>query len=274
MLGVQTLNDNLTLLLVRNFNSFIGFDLDDRTRIPPNPPIPINGDGSYDSFGDGVFDFSPWQGGFAGLHDSIMLRNYALTVPASTSPTYPYDGWTYGLPNLTAAFFPDPSSLFYNLKTIARFRGETEPNQPTAWYGGDLTGSASGKSGTAEDYVTSAMNPARPPLPAGFLGRVTPGQPNLVRDASADPDGDGLANLLEQAIDSDPQSAASVGPLPAPINVTEAGQSYLGIRYSRIGGGARRFPTPPRPIPTSQKRPAISASGSPTPAQTPEPSFL
>lgn len=137
---------------------------------------------------------------------------------------------------MTNTFFPAPSSLFYNLKTIARFRGETEPNQTTAWYGGDLTGGASGASGTAEDYANSAMNPARPPLPMGFRGRVTPGQPNLMRDSSSDSDHDGLTNLMEQAIHSDPLSASSSGPLPAPLIITEAGQSYLNLYPHRRPG--------------------------------------
>ena len=63
VLGVQTLNDNLTLMLVRNFTRYIDFDLDDRSPIPPADPLilPNNSDGSYDSLGDGFFDFFPWH---------------------------------------------------------------------------------------------------------------------------------------------------------------------------------------------------------------------
>lgn len=99
MLGVQTLNDNLTLLLVGNFQKYIDFDLDDRSPIPPDPVIPPNSDGTYDSEGDGIFDSLPW----GGVHDSLMLRNYVATIPAPANPVapYPFDGWTYDLPDMT-----------------------------------------------------------------------------------------------------------------------------------------------------------------------------
>ncbi|MDB6072325.1 MAG: hypothetical protein JWL81_3496, partial [Verrucomicrobiales bacterium] len=236
IIGGDSDNLNLTLLLVRNFNSYIGFDLDDITPTLPNPPVPANTDGTYDTPGDGVFDNFPWQGGSAGIHDNIMLRSYAPTIPPPTNPVapYPYDGWTYGLANITGVFFPTPATLFYHVESIARFRGENAPNDPNVWYGGDLSGGTSGNSGTAEDYITSAQDPTHPPRPAGFWGRVTPGAPNLIRDSSADPDGDGLKNLVEQALNTDPASNASAGPLPSPTIVTDGGLNYLGFTYPRL----------------------------------------
>jgi hypothetical protein len=246
VLAGESDNQNLTLLLVRNFTRYIDYDLDDRTPILPSPPIPPNTDGSYDSPGDGVFDSYPWQGGAGGIHDSIMLRSYVPTVPAPFNPIapYPWNGWVYGLPNLSSTFFPAPASLFYHVETIARFRGETTANDPNAWYGGDLTGGVSGNSGTAEDYITSTQDPTHPPRPAGFWGRVTPGQPNLIRDFSADPDGDGVPNLIEQAINTNPASGASAGPLPAPTTITNGGQTYLGLSYPRIRTGVLPLPVP------------------------------
>lgn len=244
VLGADSDNLNVTLLLVRNFNRYINYDLDDKTPNAPSPlPNPDPGP-PYDSPGDGVFDSFPWNGGTTGILDSIMLRSYAPTTPppAVAVAPYPYDGWTYGLANLTAAFFPDPVSLFYHPETIARFRGENASNDPNAWYGGDLKGGVSGNDGTAEEYITATQDPTHSPRPDGFWGRITPGQPNLMRSASADPDADGVANLVEQALNLNPASAASAGPLPTSTLVTEAGQTYLGFSYQRIRNGGTTVP--------------------------------
>ena len=240
VLGSETDNLNVTFLLVRNFNRYIDYDLDDKTPNAPSPlPNPDPGP-PYDSPGDGIFDAFPWSGGSSGIHDSVMLRSYAPLVPAPVVPIAPYpnDGWTYGLANLTAALFPAPASFFYHVESVARFQGEKGPNDPNAWYGGDLKGGASGNVGDAEDYLTSAQDPTHAPRPAGFWGRVTPGQPNLMRSANDDLDGDGLPNLIEQAFNSNPASAASAGPLPAPLIISEGGKSYLGLSYTRLRNGS------------------------------------
>ena len=235
VLAADTENLNLTLLLVRNFSRYINYDLDDKT-------------GLVDSPGDGVFDGTlPWSGGATGIQDSIMLRSYVATIPppANQAAPYPYDGWTYGLADLTTAFFPSPATLFYHPESIARFRGNNTPNDASAWYGGDLKGGTSGNDGNAQEYVTALQDPTHPPVPSGFLGRITPGQPNLTFSASEDPDQDGVPNLVEAAVNSDPFSSIPIGPLPAPVTITDAGQSYLGFTYPRI-----RSPLPvPFPVP-------------------------
>jgi|GEM_PF-924235 len=230
-LGAESLNLNVTWLLVRNFNKYLDYDLDDKTN------------GNVDSPGDGVFDSFPWVGG---ILDSVMLRSYAPTVPPPAVPTapYPYDGWTYGLANLTAAFFPTPTTLFYHPESIARFLGENTANDPTAWYGGDLKGGSSGNDGNAESYISSTDDPTHPPRPDGFWGRITPGQPNLARSASADPDGDGIPNLVEQAINTNPAAPSSVKLLPLPALINDAGQNYLGFSYPRITTTANPLPVP------------------------------
>ena len=242
VIGADSDNTNVTLLLVRNFNSFIDDDLDNKTPVRPvtNPPTPVAAD--YDSPGDGVFDSAPWLG----VHDSFLLRSYAPTTPppAIPGPTYPYNGWTYGLPNLTGTFFPVPAVTFYHPDTIARFRGENTPNDPNVWYAGDLRGGLTGTSGTAEEYATTAQDPTHPPVPIGFLGRLTPGQPNLIRAANADPDNDSIPNLVEQALNSDPSNGSPTGPLPTPVTIVEGGNTYLGLAYPRIRSGTLPSPVP------------------------------
>ena len=244
----DTDNTNYTFLLVRNFSRYIDYDLDDKTPTPPNPlpnPPPT---APYDSPGDGVFDTFPWAGGSGGIHDSIMFRSFVPTTPppAVPGPTYPYDGWTYGLPDLTTLYFPNPSlTTFYHPDTISRFRNETSPNDVTSWYGSDLRGGPSGNSGTAEEYaIATPLEPNRDPRPIGFTGRLTPGAPNILRSATADPDSDGIPNLIEQAINTDPLTRSSTTALPMPTIVTNAGVNFLGFSYPRIISAAAPVPFP------------------------------
>jgi hypothetical protein len=157
---------------------------------------------------------------------------------------YPFDGWTYSLANLTEAFFPSPATLFYHPESVSRFRGETIPNDASAWYGGDLKGGPSGNSGTAEEYITAAQDPTHPPRPSGFWGRITPGQPNLMRSANADPDGDGVSSLVEEALASNPLANSPAVVLPTPALVKTAGQNSLGLSYPRIISSAAPVPVP------------------------------
>ena len=245
-IGGDTDNTNVTFLLVRNFNRYIDYDLDDKTPTPPMPlPVPDPG-APYDSVGDGVLDTYPWAGGSAGIHDSFLLRSYIPTTPppANPGPTYPYDGWTYGLPNLTGTFFPTPATTFYHPDTIARFRGENAPNDASVWYAGDLRGGVTGNSGSAEEYTKTTEDPTHPPLPIGFYGRLTPGQPNLIRAATADLDNDGIANLVEQALNTDPASTSPSNALPAPLTIMNGGLNYLGLTYPRIRNGTLPLPVP------------------------------
>jgi len=240
VLGAESANLNVTFLLVRNFNKYLDYDLDDKTPNPAGVPATI------DSPGDGVFDSFPWNGGSGGILDSIMLRSYAPTIPPPAVPVapYPFDGWTYSLANLTEAFFPSPATLFYHPESVSRFRGETIPNDASAWYGGDLKGGPSGNSGTAEEYITAAQDPTHPPRPSGFWGRITPGQPNLMRSANADPDGDGVSSLVEEALASNPLANSPAVVLPTPALVKTAGQNYLGLSYPRIISSAAPVPVP------------------------------
>ena len=51
-----------------------------------------------------------------------------------------------------------------------------------------------------------------------------------------------MKNLVEAAINTNPASAASASPLPAPITITDGGQTYLGLSYPRIRTAAPTVP--------------------------------
>lgn len=246
VLGRETDNQNLMLLLVREFNRYIEFDLDETTG------------GSTASGGDGVIDAFPWPNGPAGIYDSLLFRSYlketGVTDPNPLPRTWPWDGWAYtGTADLATVWFPAPVTHFYHVETAARFLSENTPNSAAAWYGGDLKGGASGSSGSALDYVTALENPThapRPMLSAGppptyFTGVVTPGSANKSRNAVVNPDadGDGVPNVIESAIGSDPNNAAVAGPLPFTSIVNAGGQDYSAFTYQRLKGGTSGTPS-------------------------------
>ncbi len=224
-IATESDNQSVMLILVKNFNLYVGADLDELA-------------GALASPGDGVFDFptASWDGG--NVHDSIVLRSW---LPAVVNPpaAAQWNGFTYNLADLSGTFFPNPGTLFYHPETASRFRGNVTPNTGAAWYAGDLVGGVSGKLGTDTTYLPSSpTNTTNPPMPLGFLGRATPGQPNLAPNESADTDGDGMVTLLEEAFGSDPFARDAVSPLPVVGTVTDAGSSYSAISYRRIKGGA------------------------------------
>ena len=236
IIGRETDNLSITLLLVRDFSRYIDYDMDVAVGADPT--------GSA-SQGDGILETSAWTGG---LHDSLMLLDflgYALP-PAADTQYAPFDGFRYSnFADLTTRFFfPNPPVAgklvpvgYYHPESIARFRGENTPNSAAAWYAGDLVGGVSGGSGTALDYEAGVIVGTNPPVPTGFQGYVTPGQPNLVRAETTDTDGDGQSGLREEAMGSNPFSAASTSPDPVATVITEGSNSYLGFTYTRIKGG-------------------------------------
>jgi hypothetical protein len=222
-IATESDNQSVMMLLVRNFNSYLSADLDDFTGVNVESP------------GDGIFDnaFAAWDGGI--VHDSVILRSW---LPAEVGPPAvpaQWNGFTYSLSDVSGFYFPSPNALFYHPETIARFRGNITPNSGSAWYAGDLVGGPSGKLGTDTTYVTN--DPTHPPMPPGFLGRTTPGQLNLAPNESADPDGDGVNTLLEEAFVTDPFNRDATSPLPVVGTVNDGGQNYAAITFNRIKGG-------------------------------------
>ena len=101
----------------------------------------------------------------------------------------------YGAPSVTLPI-GEPDN-------ISRASGNTAANDATAWYGGALVGS----SGSSTTYGTAASNSFDNSGLLTGIGAATPGQLNLGVIASTDfedPDGDGVANLLEIAMATDP----------------------------------------------------------------------
>ena len=227
VLGAETDNTNIMLLLVRGFNRYIGFDCDD---------LDLNG---IDSNGDGSFDFFPWNNFSAGILDSVMIRSYVATTPAPIPlpPAYPWNGWTYGLAELSGFYLSPPTRQFYHPESFARFLGENTPNSAAAWYGGDLDNTLAANDGTITKYKTAAQDPTSPPFPLGFTGRVTPGQPNLPRTATEDNDGDGASTLMELALGTNPSVAENPYPSPEAGAVTVSSQPHGSFTYRRIRGG-------------------------------------
>lgn len=223
----DTSNANLLYLLVRRFSSFIGQDLDY-----------LNG--AVEGDGDGTFDLFPWENGVNGIHDSVSLREYIATNPPPNPapPTYPWDGWPYGVADLSLTWFTSPNTVFYTPDNISRFRGENAPNSTDAWYGGDIK--ESGSIGTVVDYVTAEEDPTHPPFPTGFTGKATPGAPNESRGGGTigdDPDGDGIHTIIEQSMGTNPEANEIPYPLPEPTPIVVDGQTYLSYTYRRLTGG-------------------------------------
>lgn len=221
-IATESDNQSVMLLLVRNFNSYIGADLDALAAGVDNP-------------GDGIFDnpAAAWENGI--VHDSVVLRSW---LPASIGPPATpaqWNGYTYSLADLSGTFFPTPATTFYHPETVSRFRESWDINNGAAWYAGDLLGGVTGKQGSDTTYATNV--PTNLPVPTGFLGRGTPGQPNLTREDGADPDGDGIKTLLEEAFGSDPFARVASSPLPAVSQTDVSGTAYGSISYRRIKGG-------------------------------------
>jgi hypothetical protein len=82
-------------------------------------------------------------------------------------------------------------------------------------------------------------DPRHPAFPAGLVsGRATPGQPNLARNATDDPDHDGIPTFVELAFNTDPNLPETVSPLPVAGKVNFAGADYATIAFRRLKGGS------------------------------------
>ena len=132
----------------------------------------------------------------------------------------------YGFPSLSqSGYRPD------NLSRGGR-PADLVPGNALSWYGGALLGAAG--DATSFDPAKSFDNTGAVITPA-----ATPGNHNLggFLDDDVDNDSDGLVNLLERALGSDPEFNGSAG-RPVSSVVQSGGQSYLAITFSRLKGGS------------------------------------
>ncbi len=225
VLGRETDNQSLTLILVRGYSRYVGFDVDDKK-------------GTADSPGDGILEGNAWLGGLGGIHDAVMFRSYTGASLPAALPSDPWNGYDYALADLSTTFLSN-FPTFYHPETYARFRDNTTPNSAAAWYGADLDPTGTTTPGLTTRYLlTDTTHPPFPTL-AGFTGTLTPGRANLPRQAisgTTDTDGDGFLDIVEIALGTSPTI-----PTPNPIRpgtTTGTGPIFGTINFPRLTGGS------------------------------------
>jgi hypothetical protein len=118
----------------------------------------------------------------------------------------------------------DLSQSGYTPQAFARLNGVWSPLSVSAWAGG-----SPGAGG-----VYSAQR-----FPSAFAGALTPGRPNPpeLEEALADPDGDTVPTLPENAFGMNPQ-VADPGGLPTTGLISHEGGVHPFITFSQLGGGS------------------------------------
>jgi len=196
-------NDSFTLLLVRGVQASLRENVD----------LDIN-DTDMMLNNDGILDIMPWNT----LADGVGFREFNGGIMMN-------EGVTYAGAQLTQEFEPD---------TFARIGDVSNLNASTTvdWYGGELfPGGAQltvSYSVAADDIFNVTFNNPR----------VTPGNHNLggsIQDL-LDNDGDGLVNLLEDALNTDRDVPDNML-FPMALTVSVGGEPRLAIMFSRIAGG-------------------------------------
>lgn len=157
-----------------------------------------------DAANDDVLDVTPWSE----VVDAVAFGAY-----------------TYGFPSLNQGGYTAD-----HLSRGGRFADLVE-NSAARWYGGDLAGPNGTDTGfdPLESFDFTGAVPT---------GAATPGQFNLggVLDDEVDNDLDGLANIVELALASDPDLPDAGGPVSSIIDI--AGQPHLALSFSRVKGGS------------------------------------
>ena len=151
-------------------------------------------------------DTTPW----ATLVDTVGYRRYDATAQANV-------GTNYALADL--------SQTGYEPDAFARRNGNTTPNSAAAWYGGSLIDGSSAFS-PIENF---GLDPQ---------GELTPGKVNLPTTIPGeDPDGDGLATLLERALGMNPLvSDYENYPVEGGTTVVDDA-TFVTFQYARLPGG-------------------------------------
>ena len=157
-----------------------------------------------DSTNDGILDSTPWTQ----VVDAIVFGDV-----------------DYGFPDLSqGTYHPD------NLSRGGRF-ADLLANNAARWYGGAILGTVS--TGVAFDLAKRFDNTG-----AVSAGAATPGTLNLggVLDDEVDNDLDGLANLMEKALATNP-GIPDAADFPTSSLLNVGGQNYLALTFSRVKGG-------------------------------------
>lgn len=199
-IGLDSDNGAFSLLLVKDFTGAAGEDLDVL--------------GGSANAGDGTLDFSPW----GSMADSIAMR---LWNAAPVTPPARLEGIIYGGCDLSqAGYTPD---------MVARIRGREVPSAASAWSGGDLASGTTVAPGFFPSNVAVELTP----------GRINPADPVFLY-YTADPDGDGLSTLVEEALLMDPQRATLTG-LPQPLIIRAGADSFPALAWRQKSGGSGNF---------------------------------
>ncbi len=218
LLGLDSDNGAFSLLLVKDFNALEGFDIDEG----------VGPDGSTAAgvANDGVIDAQVWT---APIADAVGFKFWNTNRTDVNDNPLPaaLEGRVYGGVDLSQGVPANP--VGYTPDSVSRVRGNLTANSAAAWYGGDIAGT----SGTSTDYDASQR------FPSGYTGRVTPGSPNVrtTADATADSDGDTVANFVEDATAMNPASP-DVQKLPAVGSVTVGEAVFPTLSYTRFAGAA------------------------------------
>ena len=189
-------NDSFTLLLVKGFTGVVGQDLD------------VNDDGILDA---AVATPLPWTvegGSVNGVLDSLAILNYDDVAQV-------FDGLAYVTAQLgQQTFGPD---------NVSRKLENTNGNDLSAWFGGDIAGVATTGLSYGVDFF-GQQAAATPGLPNGDTG-VLPG---------VDEDGDGVTNGEEAHAGTDPNDPMDY------LHFTAAGRTLDGtlMTWTSVSGKA------------------------------------
>jgi sialate O-acetylesterase len=205
---------------------------------PPPPPVNTGGLVENSSFENGLANWSVWSAGHTVVADahtgaaalSVPANTgfqYATTFPVSAGQTLTASAWAKVTGGQYAALqlqFRTTSGANVGSATAIGFTSATYAQKSATltvpatatrlflsfWNGGNT-------SFIVDDVSVTATTPAPPPATyqtwrvehlGPFSGTVT-----LEEDALADPDADGLPNLLEYSLDHDPLAPSSAPPL-------------------------------------------------------------
>ena len=226
IIGEQSLNGALSLLLVKSFNQREGVDLDSG----------MNAAGTVvGAADDGVIDLVAWE---QPITDAIGMKLWNTNrVDANGNALFPaLEGRVYGGVDLSQA--ESFTSAGYTPDAVARYRSNNIPNFAGAWYGGNLAGT----SATSSNFET-AVAPGSPDkvqyFPSGCLGHLTPGLPNTPTgaDDALDADKDGVPLLLEEAMGMN-SGAADLALLPVVGTTMVSASVFPTLTYRVLANGS------------------------------------